>query len=106
MKINPKQLSASLKKNSHPLYIISGDEPLLIQEARDEIIASKKQRGFELRELVTIESNFNWESLYYATEASSLFAEKKILDIRNPQTKFDTFLHPKEQTDVQAYALE
>ena len=38
MQITQKQLITHLKQILSPLYLLSGDEPLLLQETRDEII--------------------------------------------------------------------
>lgn len=89
MKINLKQLPAALKKKTAPLYLISGDEPLLTQEAKDSITSHAKGQGFSYRETISVDAAFSWESLNYTVDSNDLFSEKKILDIHNLQAKFD-----------------
>jgi len=89
MQIKLPQLNATLKKSIEPLYLITGDEPLLQQEAQQQIRQACQAQGFLHRELLSIEPGTSWDDLYSHTTALDLFSEKKILDIRHPQTKFD-----------------
>lgn len=42
MKTNPGQLSQLLKKGLSPVYLVSGDEPLLVQECCDQVRKAAK----------------------------------------------------------------
>ena len=64
-KINAEQLSRHLKPLS-PVYCVSGDEPLLIQEAADAIRAAGRAQGFSERELFHVENHFDWGNFYKA----------------------------------------
>jgi len=79
----PKQLAGTLA----PVYAISGDEPLLVQEALDAIRAACKQAGFNERQVLSADSGFDWGRLYEAGASLSLFAEKTVLDVRIPSGK-------------------
>lgn len=92
MQISLQQLDAQLKKALPPLVFISGDEPLLVQEARDMVFSQATKRGFSEKEMIYMDSSFRIESLIESTQNISLFSEKKIVDIRNPSTKFDSAL--------------
>lgn len=87
MKVYPDKLTGDLKSNLRPLYIVSGDEPLLVQEVCDLIRQSLKNRGFTERELFHAEANFDWTSLLYSAGSMSLFAEQKLLEVRLPGGK-------------------
>ena len=64
------------------IYTIYGAEPFLIELKRDEIIKDLKNKGFLLREIFfNNDSSFKLENLLKENE-SSLFSEKKILDLR------------------------
>jgi DNA polymerase-3 subunit delta len=90
--ITLKQLPTQLKNKLSPVYLLSGDEPLFLQEARDAIFAACKSNGFGEKELFHVDASFRPESLIGAIQNQSLFAEKKIIDIRNPAAKFDPTL--------------
>jgi len=76
-----------LKKELRPLYLISGDEPLQIMEAEDLIRSAARASGFSQREVFHVERGFDWNSLLQSANSMSLFAEKKILELRLNTTK-------------------
>jgi len=82
VKIKPEQLSSHLQKQLLPVYIISGDEPLLAQEATDTVRTAARAAGFTERELFHVEGNYDWNQLLNEANSLSLFADKKILEIR------------------------
>lgn len=87
MKISVDQLPASLKKSLLPCYLVSGDEHLLVQESLDAIRAAARQRGFGAREVYVAGPAFDWGELAAAAGSLSLFAEKRILELRLPTGK-------------------
>ncbi len=86
-KLRPDQLSATLNKNLASVYLVSGDEPLLIQEACDHIRKAAAQQGFTERDIFHVESNFDWNQLLASANSLSLFSDKKIFEIRMPSGK-------------------
>ena len=46
MKIRANQLSSHLKNSLAPCYLVTGDEPLLVGEALDDIREAARQGGF------------------------------------------------------------
>ncbi|HLB56817.1 MAG TPA: DNA polymerase III subunit delta [Coxiellaceae bacterium] len=90
MQITQKQLITHLKQILSPLYLLSGDEPLLLQETRDEIIKAAKSHEFSEKETFYIDSGFQIEKLIESVCNGSLFSTKKIIDIRNAAAKIDT----------------
>ncbi|WP_237067269.1 DNA polymerase III subunit delta [Microbulbifer guangxiensis] len=87
MRLNPRQLPQSLNKGLAPIYVVSGDEPLLVQECCDSIRAAAKKQGFNERELLHAENNFDWGQLIASAGSLSLFAEKKLIEVRLPNGK-------------------
>ena len=84
MRIKPEQLGAMLKKSLAPVYFISGDEPLQLGEIADAIRKTAKKSGFENREILSAETGFEWNQLAFTADSYSLFADKKIIDLRLP----------------------
>lgn len=82
MKIKAEQLARSLKGNKPPLVWLSGDEPLLMQEAADQARTHFRDQGFSEREILNIDRNFDWQLFKQATGNLSLFSERKLLDLR------------------------
>jgi DNA polymerase III subunit delta len=65
------------------VYLVSGDEPLLASDALDAIRARAQALGFEEREQIFIErSAAVWEHALAFAQARSLFAGRRILEIR------------------------
>ncbi len=77
-----EQLNKALSQKISPVYIVTGDEPLLVQEACDLIRQKARAAGFIERELYHADSGFNWETLLQNANSLSLFAERKILEVR------------------------
>ncbi len=86
MKIKPGQLDATLKRGLSPVYLITGEEPLLLQECCDQVRLAARQQGFVERELLQVGKGFDWSELQQAA-APSLFASQKIIDLRIPGGK-------------------
>jgi DNA polymerase-3 subunit delta len=87
VKIPPNQLSNQLKKPLLPCYLVSGDEPLLVQEALDAIRAAARAQGFGSRDLYVATTGFDWRDLTAAGSNLSLFAERRIVELRLPTGK-------------------
>jgi DNA polymerase-3 subunit delta len=81
MQLKADQLAGSLQRGLAPVYLIGGQEPLLLQECRDQIREAAKAQGFLERELLQVERGFDWSELQQAA-APSLFATQKIIDLR------------------------
>ena len=81
MPIKLEQLTGSLQRGLAPIYLIGGDEPLLLQECCDQIREAAKSQGFVERELLQADRSFDWSELQQAA-APSLFATRKIIDLR------------------------
>ncbi len=87
MRLRPEQLSAHLQKQILPVYVVSGDEPLLVQEACDVIRARAREAGCAEREVLQVEAKFNWDQLLSCSAEMSLFADRKLIELRIPSGK-------------------
>lgn len=84
MRINTDQLVKALEKPLANCWLVAGDEPLLAGEAADAIRALARARGFTGRELFTADRGFDWSELLASSQSLSLFAERRILELRMP----------------------
>jgi DNA polymerase-3 subunit delta len=82
VKISGDNLPSSLARTLSSTYLVSGDEPLLVNEAADAIRARARAQGFTEREVHIVERGFDWQSLLAASRSLSLFADRKIIEIR------------------------
>jgi DNA polymerase-3 subunit delta len=91
MKLGYTQLIPHLLKHLSPIYLISGDELLLVQEAVDAIRASAIKAGFTEQVRVSLDSpNDLAQSIYTQSHSLSLFANKKIIEINLSHIKFNS----------------
>ncbi len=78
-----RHLTAGLK----PLYVVMGDALLLAVEAADSIRLAARNAGYAERETFVVEQYFKWAELKNSAQSLSLFAERKVIDIRIPTGK-------------------
>jgi len=87
MKIPFTQLQSQLSKALAPIYFISGDEPFQVDEACRMVRATAEQQGFTERQVLHVERGFDWSALLAESNNLSLFAEKKLIELRIPNAK-------------------
>ncbi|MGO3405772.1 DNA polymerase III subunit delta [Marinomonas sp.] len=81
MKVRADQLPQQLNKNLAPLYIISGDEVLLVQEAVDSIRRAAQQAGISERLRFVADAQFDWQDVINENQSLSLFSNQRLFDI-------------------------
>lgn len=64
-----------------PIYLISGEDPFLKQEASDLIRQACLKAGFE-REVFQVGAKEDWGFFYEACDDLSLFADRKLIELR------------------------
>jgi DNA polymerase III subunit delta len=89
LKLAAEQLPAALARGVAPVYLVSGDEPLTVGECADAIRAAARAAGYAERRVFFIERGFNWDELRHETQALSLFAERRLMELRMPSGKPD-----------------
>jgi len=87
MQLKPEQLETHLKKNLAPVYFISGDEPLRVLEAADAVRTAARAQGYDERDVLSAQAGFDWNSLLAEAGNLSLFAQRRIIDLRIPTGK-------------------
>ena len=87
MQLKLSQLVSHLQRPLHAVYVLHGDEPLLQIEAAQAIRDAAAKAGYAERELLVVESGFNWQALAGANQSMSLFGARRVLDLRIPTGK-------------------
>jgi len=87
MQLKGEQLAAHLERELRPVYVVYGDEPLLVIEAADAIRAAARRGGFDERAVLTALSGFNWTELHHVAGNMSLFGGRQLIDLRIPTGK-------------------
>jgi DNA polymerase-3 subunit delta len=87
MQLRPDQIDAALSKSLQPVYLVCGDEPLQVMEVADSIRATARAQEYLEREVLDVDKNFEWQGLLDAAATMSLFASRRILDLRIPSGK-------------------
>jgi DNA polymerase III subunit delta len=88
LKFSGDRLEGELAARLLPVYVVSGDDPLLTAEAADAIRARAKRDGYSEREVFFVErGGSTWNDVLRAAEALSLFASRRIVEVRMPSGK-------------------
>ncbi len=87
MNVAADRLPEQLARGLAALYVVVGDEPLAAQEAGDAIRAAARAAGHTERTVHTMQGRVNWQVLFAAGDTLSLFAERRLTEIRIPSGK-------------------
>jgi DNA polymerase-3 subunit delta len=82
MRIDSEQVHAHLKRGLQSLYTVYGEEALLALEAADRIRAQARAAGYAEREVLSVESGFDWSALAMTGNSLSLFGARRVLELR------------------------
>lgn len=83
MKIKANQLNVHLlRDNLAPIYFLTGDEPLQHSECTDAIRNEARQQGYAERVVLHVEGRFDWSLLLAEANSLSLFASRRIIELR------------------------
>ena len=90
MQIRADQLQRHFEAgNLKCIYLVSGDEQLLVDEACDDIVAAATGLGFDERTVFEAVARAPWDDLFADAGNLSLFATKRLLDLRIPPRGLD-----------------
>jgi DNA polymerase III subunit delta len=88
LKLTLENLPAQLERGVAGAYLVSGDEPLRVGEATDLIRARARAVGFAEREVFFVErASSIWEQIELAAQSLSLFAPRRLIEVRLPTGK-------------------
>jgi DNA polymerase-3 subunit delta len=72
-----------------PVYLLAGDEHLLLIEAADAIRRRARELGYTEREVFEVGGDFDWNALARAGSNLSLFATRRLVELRLPTGRPD-----------------
>jgi len=87
MNVRPDQLNAMIAKTVYPVYMVSGDEPLQQMESLDLIRSFLREQDYLEREVLDVDAQFDWQQLLDEAANMSLFAARRIVELRLPSAK-------------------
>jgi DNA polymerase III subunit delta len=82
LKLSSDSLARQLAQQLSPVYLISGDEPLLAGEAVDDVRARARALGFTEREVHVLDRGTDWDAIRAAASNLSLFAARRIIELK------------------------
>jgi DNA polymerase-3 subunit delta len=85
MRIFADKLADHLAKHIKQVYLIFGNEPLLIQESRQAIQNMARQQGFEERHRFAVDASLDWNQVYDCFQALSLFSSRQLIELELPE---------------------
>lgn len=88
MQLRTEQLPDEIeRKGLSPVYLISGDEPLQLNEATDLIRLKAREQGVEERIVLDVATGFDWNRLIEESASMSLFASTRLIELRMGSSK-------------------
>lgn len=100
MRLRLETLSGHLGKPLLPIYWVSGDEPFQLDQACRMLREAALQQGYSERQIYHVDRGFDWGELRQGADSLSLFAERKLIELRLPSGKPGT----EGSKALQAYA--
>ncbi|MDD3650991.1 DNA polymerase III subunit delta [Immundisolibacter sp.] len=82
MALKPEQLAAALARGLAPAYLLAGEEPLLVADAADAVRRAARGAGFGERVVYEVERGFDWRLLAGEAASLSLFAQRRLIELR------------------------
>ena len=87
MRLRPEQLARQLAGGLAPVFVVSGDEAFQRQECLNAIRAAARTQGHDERVVLEVDNHFDWAELRQYQDSLSLFAEKRLIELRMPAGK-------------------
>ncbi|MBI2384201.1 MAG: DNA polymerase III subunit delta [Gammaproteobacteria bacterium] len=85
LRLTPAQVAGHLQRGLAPVYVVAGEEPLLVQEALDAIRAKARREGFAEREVYEVVPGFDWQGFLEGVSTGSLFSARRIVELQLPR---------------------
>ena len=80
----PRLLAGNALK---PVWLLAGAEHLQVLEAADQLRARARELGYAEREIHDVDHRFDWNELAMSGAALSLFATRRVIELRMPTGK-------------------
>jgi DNA polymerase-3 subunit delta len=85
MRVPHQELPRRLGNDPLPrVVLLYGEEPLLIEESARRLRHAARKQGFNDRIPLSVEANFDWGRLAGSSQTLSLFAERRLIELRMP----------------------
>jgi|TARA_B110000483_G_scaffold25432_1_gene30227 DNA polymerase-3 subunit delta len=84
MRFNVDQLTGQLIKGLLPVYLVFGDEAMLVEENSDLIREKAREEGASERQVWHVEGRFDWSQVQWQEQTMSLFDNKRLIELRLP----------------------
>lgn len=84
MRLYADKLADALQKSLLPVYLVFGNEPLLIQESRSAIEQQARSQGFEEKHRFQIDASLDWNEVYDCCQSMSLFSSRQLIELEIP----------------------
>jgi len=87
LRIDSKTLPDRLKREFAQSWLVFGTELLLVEEAADAVRKRAQTEGVEERLRYIVETGFDWAELGTVSNTGSLFATRRLIELRIPNGK-------------------
>lgn len=87
MRIKAEQLSSHVKRPLSPIYLVCGDEPLQVEETCTALRTGAREQDYAERITLHAGTGFDWNSLLQTSQTLSLFAQRRLIELRIPTGK-------------------
>ncbi|MDF1587886.1 MAG: DNA polymerase III subunit delta [Gammaproteobacteria bacterium] len=84
MRLRADQVPQHLQQGLSPVYLIYGDEQMLVEETSDLLRQHVRKLGADERQIWHVDGRFDWSQLQWQEQTMSLFSSQRLLEIRLP----------------------
>ena len=85
MRLYADKLVEALNRALQPVYLVFGNEPLLIQESRSAIERKAREQGFEEKHHFNVDASLDWHEVYDCCQSMSLFSSRQVIELEIPE---------------------
>ncbi|XAW90124.1 DNA polymerase III subunit delta [Vibrio sp. CDRSL-10 TSBA] len=89
MRLYADKLADALQKSLLPVYLVFGNEPLLIQESRSAIEQQARSQGFEEKHRFQLDASLDWNEVYDCCQSMSLFSSRQLIELEIPEASLN-----------------
>ena len=82
LELRIQQLVDHIQGPLKPVYLVTGDEPLQVEESLELLRGRARELGYQDRHVFHVGRSFDWNQLAEEASNLSLFSDKKILELR------------------------
>ncbi|MFT2092711.1 DNA polymerase III subunit delta [Paraglaciecola sp. 2405UD69-4] len=87
MQVYPNRFNLNQSSELKPFYLVFGEEPQQKLECIEQLRKTALSQGFDERQSLVVDSQFNWDTLLEATQTLSLFSSRQVIELELPTGK-------------------